>query len=141
MNSTNDEPNKIKAFDELIGISGGGDIASLWDLFSLYHLFSAFHLSHLSKLIEEKFEQDRKLMSWNEVHKKYHSAHRSYVVSSILSSVAFLETTANEIFAGIADKSGTYYEKQLREIYKEIKRNIWRISYFKNNRQVEKQKI
>lgn len=137
MASANDESNKIIQSDSTFSFMGGGSISSLWNTFSLNHLFSAFHLSHLSKLIEQKFEQDRKIMSWGELHKKYHYAHRSYVISSTVSSVAFLESTANEIFAGVADKSETHYSKQLKEKYGEIITSqissMWSLSIDKPN--------
>ncbi|MDX2271107.1 MAG: hypothetical protein NW237_04050 [Cyanobacteriota bacterium] len=108
--------------NEETGISIGanlslGSSSSRWDPFSLNHLFSAFHFSHLSEVIEENFIRDLDQNNRNDLHEKYHYAHRSYVISSIVSSVAFLESTANEIFAGVADKLETVYANQLKAKY------------------------
>lgn len=58
------------------------------------HIFSAFHLAQLSKQVEVEGDPNDKATR---------EEHRSYVIGSILASVAFLEAAINELFSAAAD--------------------------------------
>lgn len=73
--------------------------------YSLSHIQYAALLARYSDSIESNYVEEFKY--------KFYLDNQAFVVASIFSSVAFLECTMNEFFAGIADKSN----KEFLQIY------------------------
>jgi hypothetical protein len=68
---------------------------------SLTHLLSSHHLTTLALQKEKEFLNDHKdsYLKGGEFPKKLYYEHQSFVIGSILTSVAFLEATINEFFS------------------------------------------
>lgn len=84
--------------------------------FSSYHLNSANHLLGLAATIEE-LHNGRDRFDFN---------HNSYIVTSIISSVAFLEAAINEIFQDVKDNHDNYI-KPIDEDTRKIMKLTWSI--------------
>jgi len=70
-----------------------------WTDLSDHHRWSVEHLSGLAKSLEQGWKATEIHPEWVDIRPK----HRAYVVGSILTSVAFLEATINELFSHAAD--------------------------------------
>jgi len=66
--------------------------------YSSYHLWATEHFSYLAAEIEDAHVGPKRL----------DVRHRAYVTGSLLSSVAFLEATVNELFQDAADRHEPY---------------------------------
>ncbi len=94
--------------------TAGAISASMRVYYSSYHLWAARHFTRLAKDIEDAHTG----------HSAFNIAHRSYVTSAILSAVAFLEATTNELFQDAADVHPSYI-KPLDARSTELLAGLW----------------
>lgn len=78
--------------------------------FSIHHIESAALFSRLSYEIENN--------SYGKISRELISTHKSYVISSIISSVSFLEANINEFFADISDETLSMYDEGINNLCK-----------------------
>jgi hypothetical protein len=82
---------------------------------SSWHLNSAIILSNNAANIESNHEGRN----------QFNVDHASYVVASIMSSIAFIESAINEIYEDIEDEHGGVYTKPIKEDTKEKMKAKW----------------
>jgi hypothetical protein len=74
------------------------------DCFSVRYIQSAALLCQLAYAIEQEYREAK------EISAAFQLRHEVFVLNSVLSSVSFLESTINELYADVADEA-YYYEK------------------------------
>lgn len=80
---------------------------------SAHHLFAAVHFARLGLELENRHTGQP----------KFSHEHRSYVIGSVLSAVAFLEAAINEVFCNAAD--GHNALKPLTQSAHDLMRELW----------------
>jgi hypothetical protein len=91
--------------------------------FSHYHFQAAALFAGLSKEIERKYRGS------NEILEKTHVKHRSYVITTVLTSVAFLEAVINEVFSDTKDNASKFQGRIDRNTIK-LMASIWELPEF-----------
>jgi hypothetical protein len=94
------------------GISG-----ATWTDIAVDYLWSARHFSDLAQEQEQPGNVGR--------HTEEYRRHRSYVVAAVFSSVAYLETAINEIFAGCADSGVSWKLRESSPDHRRILASLW----------------
>ncbi len=100
-----------------IGMQLGIPSWSMRMYFSSYHLWAAKHFLHISGEIEESIK-DLPAIDMQ---------HRAFIISSIFSSVAFLEAAINEIFQDALDNNHFYIESLGKDKI-ELLADYWRMT-------------
>lgn len=94
------------------GISG-----ATWTDIAVDYLWSARHFADLAQAQEQLDNVGR--------HTEAYRRHRSYVVAAISSSVAYLETAINEIFAGCADSGVSWMLRESSPHHRGTLASLW----------------
>src|SRR5665647_1674978 len=84
------------------------------DCFSVRYIQSAALLCRLGYRIEKEFA------SSGMISEEEHLRHEVYILNSVLSSVAFLESTINELYADAADDAYFFIDEQKGMLLKTI---------------------
>jgi hypothetical protein len=84
------------------------------DCFSVRYIQSAALLCRLGFRIEREF------VSWGKVSEEDRLRHEVFILNSVLSSVAFLESTINELYADAADDAYFFIDEQKATLLKTI---------------------
>jgi hypothetical protein len=89
-------------------------VISIWDCFSVRYIQSAALLCRLGYQIEREFASRGKVSGEDLLR------HEVYILNSVLSSVAFLESTINELYADAADDAYFFVDEQKGNLLKTI---------------------
>jgi len=91
-----------------------GSAIRIRDCFSVRYIQSAALLCRLGYQIEREF------VSWGKVSEEDRLRHEVFILNSVLSSVAFLESTINELYADAADDAYFFIDEQKAMLLKTI---------------------
>jgi hypothetical protein len=95
-------------------INDGESVIRFRDCFSVRYIQSAAVLCRLGYTIEKNFEESGEISSDSLLR------HEAFILNSILSSVAFLESTINELYADAADDAYFFAEEKNEALLKNI---------------------
>lgn len=84
-------------------------------LFSRNHLRTAGHMVELARVAESECDRPNQDIL---------DKHRAYVISAIISSVAYLEASINEVFKNAADKKDHYF-KDIDDLNRNLLKELW----------------
>lgn len=85
--------------------------------------FSSWHLNSAITLLDKVEEIENS----HEGRNKFDVDHTSYVITSIISSVAFLEASINEIYQDVVDDHNGSYTKNINKNTEIIMKGVWSI--------------
>jgi len=99
-------------------ISGEESAIRFRDCFSVRYIQSAALLCHLGFTIEQEYREAHDIPAGVQLR------HEAFILNSVLSSVAFLESTINELYADAADEA-YFFEDEKHEALLRLVRDKW----------------
>jgi hypothetical protein len=99
--------------------------------FSSHHLWAAEHYARLARDIEEAHTSSKP---------RFDIQHRAYVMNAVLSAVAFLEATINEVFDDAADKHSGYVDPVTAES-RQAMADLWTDEFERKQATLEKYQV